>query len=121
MKKASGLIIVAALITTQPSFAFNSALLNQVNKTADQVCGTVIKQGSYHEESLSVKVDGLTPEMVQQLKSQYSLPDLLVENGAVVIKRRSKRGMKQEDALKNNMEVRRCRQTVAQMMIRNQH
>lgn len=121
MQKISVILSLSFLIVVNPAFAFNSAFLNKLNSVADQVCGTVIQQGSYQEESLNVKIDGLTPEMAQQLKSQYSLPNLIIENGTVVINHKATSGMKQEDAMRNNMEVRRCRQSVAQIMIENQH
>ncbi len=120
MRKTSLLIFVGTLITTQSVYAFNSQILNRINKTADQVCGRVINKGTYQESTLDVTVEGLTPEMVEQLKSDFSLPDLSIENGKAVIKRGTSNGMKQRDAMNNNMEVRRCRQAVAQYMIRNQ-
>ncbi|AIW22555.1 hypothetical protein F0267_00275 [Vibrio coralliilyticus] len=120
ISKTSLLIFVGTLITTQSVYAFNSQLLNRVNETADLVCGRVINKGTYQESALDVTIEGLTPEMVEHLKSDFSLPELSIENGKAVIKRGTANGMKQRDAMNNNMEVRRCRQAVVQFMIRNQ-
>ncbi|KIF53034.1 MULTISPECIES: hypothetical protein [Vibrio harveyi group] len=117
--KKSLLILVGTLITTQSVYAFNSQLLNRVNETADQVCGRVINKGTYQESTLDVTVEGLTPEIVEQLKSDFSLPNLSIENGKAVIKHGTANGLKQQDVMSSNMEVRRCRQAVAQFMIRN--